>query len=214
MSTPVSQVVVAVATPPPAPTYNKMYETLVQGPDDAIGAFAYVEYKRHKIAFIKDVTTKTGGSPTPEQMATFDIQAGTQHQIDSYKATGQKLAAAFLEAGLREKIAEIEQDARDSAVGASVTVVGNAVAAVQATLREKRTLRGWAAEVAGNVAVMFLSILLIGGLYGAYTYTSKAIAKTEETAGFHSDTADNAPQQSDKNLNRKQPATEVSPASR
>jgi len=75
MSTPAGQA--AAGAPLAPPIYNKMYETLIQGPDDAVGAFAYVEYKRHKIAFIHDVRSKTGSPPTAAEMATFDIQAGS-----------------------------------------------------------------------------------------------------------------------------------------
>ena len=35
--------------------YNWVYKELVQGPDDVVGALAYVLYKQQKIAFIEQI---------------------------------------------------------------------------------------------------------------------------------------------------------------
>ena len=51
------------------PAYNWIYRQLVIDPNDAVGAFAYVLYKREKIEFIEATRQRHQRNPTPELRA-------------------------------------------------------------------------------------------------------------------------------------------------
>lgn len=188
------------------PTYNRLYEKLVHNESDLVGAFAYLEYKRAKIAYCKEIFAQTGKNPTDSEMTAFTTQAGTDHQINSYRVLGERLAEVFLRAGLEKKIKEIENDVRLSTVGVQMRDLGTTVDQIRRKLDEPWSLSKWANEVATYIAVAVLSILLIGGAYWAYANVAKFNEKVETVAGMHSG---NAKEDSSK---AKAPGSNSSPA--
>jgi hypothetical protein len=138
--------------------YNKVYESLVTGPDDAVGAFAYVLYKQHKVKFIKDFESRNRRLPTPEEMEAFHHQNCLDTQLQGYKERGETLAQAFLNAGLAEHISRIEDEVRMSALSERFK-------GVETRLDEKKNLTSWFRDIGTNVVVNILTVLVVGAIF-------------------------------------------------
>lgn len=159
------------------PAYNPIYERLVKGPDDAVGAFAYMLYKQHKVDYVISVQATHNRKPTEAEMTQFHQQNSLDTQIKSCTDRAEVLVQAFLNAGLEKRIGDIETDVRKSALGIRIENV-------QRTLDEKKTTRAWLAEVGGNLAVNLLTIIVIGFLVIGYKHLSSMNFFFEKNAGL------------------------------
>jgi len=137
--------------------HNKIYESLVQGPDDAIGAFAYVLYKQHKVEWMKDIHTRHQRTPTGQEVEFFHAENILPGMIEAYRKRGEALAIAFLEAGLEEKIIEIEESVKASSLAKRFE-------GVEMRLDDRKGVKGWFRDIGTNVMVNVLTILVIGAV--------------------------------------------------
>jgi hypothetical protein len=163
------------------PEYNQIYERLVDGPDDAVGAFAYVLYKQHKVEYVKNIKATLSRKPTDAEMEQFHQQNSLNTQINGYKDRAEVLVQAFLNAGLEKRIGDIETDVRKSELGVRIENV-------QRTLNEKKTIMSWFSEGCRTFAVNILTILVVGALVIGYKYISSINMSVEKNIGL-ADTA-------------------------
>lgn len=173
-----------VPSDPAAPTvdnlpatspYNWIYKELVNDPDDAVGAIAYVLYKRDKIALIEATIAAHGRAPTPDELKVFHKQTCDPAKIQAYRAHAQQLANAFLNSGLTQRMRDFENDIRES-------VLNQNVSAVLVELKSKKSLGAWFGDIVGNLGVNMLTIIVIGALLGGYQALAKFNANVERIA--------------------------------
>ncbi|MCY0913113.1 hypothetical protein [Massilia antarctica] len=158
-----------------ASPYNWIYKKLVTDPDDAVGAIAYVLYKRDKIAFIEATVSTHARLPTPDELKVFHTQTCMPAKIESYRAQAQQLAEAFLNAGLAQRMHDFEDEVRES-------VLNQNVSAVLVELKSKRSFMAWLGDIVGNLGVNMLTIIVIGALFGGYQALAKFNANVEKIA--------------------------------
>lgn len=152
--------------------HNHIYERLVAGPDDAVGAFAYVLYKQHKVAFVKNVFEARGRDPTDEEMVIFYQQVSLQSQLDGYRQRAQVLAANFLEDGLVEHIVRIGLELQESDFNRRLD-------RIEGKLDGKRSFWGWCAEVSANLLINIVTIIVIGAAVIGYKSLASFNSATE-----------------------------------
>lgn len=155
--------------------YNWIYKELVTSPDDAVGAIAYMLYKRDKIAFIEATHVTHRRAPTPDELKVFHNQTCNQLKIEAYRAHAEQLAEAFLNAGLKERIEQIEEEVRES-------VLNQSVQAITSELKARKGIWAWVGDVVGNLGVNIATILVIGALLGGYQAIAKFNANVEKIA--------------------------------
>lgn len=165
----------SAGTPPAASPYNWIYKELVDDPDDAVGAIAYVLYKRDKIAFIEATISTHRRVPTPDELKVFHTQTCEPAQIKAYRAQAQQLAEVFLNSGLTQRMREFENEIRES-------VLNQNVSAVLSELKSKKSLIAWFGDIVGNLGVNMLTIIVIGALLGGYQALAKFNANVEKIA--------------------------------
>lgn len=180
MDTPIAPA--GAASPCPAtqsddPAYNWIYRQLVIDPNDAVGAFAYVLYKREKIEFIEATRTRHQRNPSPEELCAFHMQTCTRARLDSYRKNAELLAQAFLNAALKARIEQYEIDVRES-------VLSKGLDAITAEMRAKKTWGQWARDVLGNLGLNVLTILVVGALLVGYQALGRFNASIEEAANL------------------------------
>lgn len=141
--------------------HNHVYERLVSSPDDAVGAFAYVLYKQHKVAFIRNILEQYARPPTDEEMAVFCQQSGLESQLEGYKARAQALAENFLANGLMEHVARISLELRESEFSRRFDVI-------ERKLDGRRGFWGWCAQVSANLLVNVVTIIVVGAAVIGY----------------------------------------------
>lgn len=132
----------------------KMYELLVQDPDDVLAALAYTAYKQHETEYIQGIKISTGVDPTEYQMDSFFHAASAPAQLAMYQSRAEALALAFIEATVDSRMRDIE-------INFDKTLVGRQLERIVDKQGEPRTWKGWLADSVGNLGVNFLSILLI-----------------------------------------------------
>ncbi|NHZ97830.1 hypothetical protein [Massilia sp. CCM 8734] len=165
----------AAGVSPAASSYNWIYKELVNDPNDAVGAIAYVLYKRDKIAFIEATISAHGRLPTPDELKVFHTQTCELTKIATYRAQAQQLAEAFLNAGVAQRMQEFEDEVRES-------VLNQNMSAVLAELKSKKNLLAWLGDIVGNLGVNILTIIVIGALFGGYQAMAKFNANVEKIA--------------------------------
>jgi hypothetical protein len=154
---------------------NWIYKELVNNPDDAVGAIAYVLYKRDKIAFIEATLSAHRRVPTSDELKVFHTQTCEPAKILAYRAHAQQLANAFLNSGLAQRMREFEDEIRES-------VLNQNVSAVLVELKSKKSLGAWFGDIVGNLGVNMLTIIVIGALLGGYQALAKFNANVEKIA--------------------------------
>ncbi|MDQ1816109.1 hypothetical protein RBA41_22690 [Massilia sp. CCM 9210] len=171
---------------PATSPYNWIYKELVNDPDDAVGAIAYVLYKRDKIAFIEATQSAHGRVPTPDELKVFHTQTCEPAKIRAYRAHAQQLANAFLHSGLAQRMREFEDEIRES-------VLNQNVSAVLLELKSKKSLGAWFGDIVGNLGVNMLTIIVIGALLGGYQALAKFNANVQKIANIPVTTETPAP---------------------
>lgn len=171
-------------------TYSSVYQRLTADPSDAIGVFAYIIYKQQKIEFYKSFG---GREPTKEELDRFNGIASLDTSIAVYRARGETLMRFFINAGLDELVENIEATTRRGVLYRKIESghldLQEKLAAVNETLREKRTIIGWVRDVSGNLLVNLVSIFVLGALLLGYRFSAELQQGAERKAGVSDPTA-------------------------
>ncbi|ELX11451.1 hypothetical protein Jab_1c00340 [Janthinobacterium sp. HH01] len=134
-----------------------IYQLLAQDCNDALAMFAYAAYKQHKSDVIEAILTKTGRPATEEDLAAFYLIASTPSMRAMYVQRAESMMNSFLRKTLQVRRRELESKFLS-------TKIGEQLQAIQAVQQRKRSWKGWAADVSGNLAVNFVTILVIAAL--------------------------------------------------
>jgi hypothetical protein len=176
-------------------TFNTVYQKLTGDPNDLVGAFAYIIYKQQKVDFCK---SSPNGTPSPEELKQFHAIASLDTSIAAYRAQGEAMAQAFLNASLDELVERTELDTRQDTlykyIGTVEAGLDGKLQALSDSLQAKRTIAGWARDVSGNLLVNLATILVIGSLVFGYKFLGELQQNTEKKAGIASpNSQDNSP---------------------
>lgn len=173
--------------------YNWVYKRLVQGPNDTVGALAYVLYKEQKIAFIEETLAKEGREPDDAELKAFHRTSLLEESVKGYLERAEILAENFLEAALEKKLLQAEIDLRKSITSEEIKQVkhdlSKQVDGVLTELTGQKGWLGWFKDIGSNLAVNFGTILLIGALITGYKWMGDWGDKTEEKSGVASATS-------------------------
>lgn len=135
-----------------------MYQLLAQEcSSEALAIFAYAVYKQHKAESLRAILEKNGKEATQVELETFYLSCCTQSMRKMYVQQAEKLMQQLVGKTLELRKRELEQDFLATKVGEQLEVI-------QANQHQKRSWRGWAADVSGNLAVNFVTILVIAAL--------------------------------------------------
>lgn len=157
--------------------YNQIYNRLVNGNNDAVGMFAYAIYKQQKIAFLESIRNTRNNEPTSEEIDAFHRTSMLELTINGYREQAEALVTAFLNEALNEKIEQIQDAAKES-------VIISHLNDIKLQVTEKRTLKGWLADVTSTVINNILTIALIGFIMFGYNQYSVLNQKTEQAVGL------------------------------
>src|SRR5471030_3049470 len=138
----------------PAPP--TMYELLVPDPDDVFAALAYATYKRHELEALAAIASATGAAPTQSDIDAVWHDHSPQ-MLSLYEDHAETLVNDFVEEALQARKSALESEF-------ATTTISQQLQLIQNELKKKRSWKGWAADVSGNLAVNFASILVIAGL--------------------------------------------------
>jgi len=141
--------------------YSRIYKLLVTDTSDAVGAIAYILYKRDKIACIEATLATHGRAPTADELKVFHPQSCMPAALEAYHTQANQLVEAFLNAALVPRMREFEDEVRES-------VLNQNMSAVLSELKSKKRFVAWAGDIVGNPGVNVLTILIIGALLGGY----------------------------------------------
>lgn len=172
------------------PSFSRMYELLIESPDDVAGAFAYMLYKAQKVEFVKHTFAKERRRPTTLELNLFHDHNCLPQRVGELKERGEVWAERFVTRGLASRITEIEASVRTSVLSADLETVRLGVDRIEKRLASRRTLRGWLADVGGNLVVNILTIALIGAVIAGYKFMSKATSDVEQTVGLSASVLD------------------------
>lgn len=165
-------------------TDNTVFQRLTADPNDAAGAFAYIAYKRQKLEFCKAFGDR---EPTREELAGFHTVAFLDTSIQAYRSQGQAIAESFFKASLDElaanAMAATFQHTLYRKIESGNVALGERLAAIAASLGEKRTLLGWLRDVSGNLMVNVVSIFVIGAVLLGYRFSAELQQGAERRAG-------------------------------
>lgn len=135
-----------------------MYQLLAQEcSSEALAIFAYAVYKRHKAESLRAILEKNGTEATQAELETFYLSCGTPSMRKMYVQQAEELMQQLVGKTLELRKRELERDF-------FATKIGEQLEIIQINQRQKRTWKGWAADVSGNLAVNFATILVIAAL--------------------------------------------------
>ncbi|NHQ87490.1 hypothetical protein HA050_15335 [Iodobacter sp. HSC-16F04] len=178
--------------------YSGVYKELVQGPDDVVGALAYVLYKQQKIAFIETINTDLNRPPSEDELRSFHTYTLLPETLQGFTDRAEALADQFLEIALATKlqqaetllrqsvtVEEIKRAASDTSreVSNAKQIIETKLDAVASELNGKKGFWGWMGDVGGNLAVNFGTILLIGIIIMGYQGLAGFTALFEKGTG-------------------------------
>lgn len=136
-----------------------MYQKLVSDPEDAVGMFAYIAYKRHKVEFRLSLN---GREPTQQELDDFHAFASLATSIASYRAQAAKLMTTLMSNALSELACDAKSEARQSVVYQQIEVVNAGLMGklnlIDSALQAKRTFAGWLRDIAGNLVVNLVTV--------------------------------------------------------
>ena len=134
-----------------------MYSLLVHDPDDVLTALAYTAYKSHELEVMRAIASETGLPPTQGDIDAFYRVSSSPTMLAMYVRQAEALTKTFLDEALKSRKSALEADFVS-------TAVGRRLIAIERKLVEKRSVRGWCADVGANLAVNFVTILVIAAL--------------------------------------------------
>ena len=150
-----------------------VYDQLVKGPNDFIGALAYSLYKQTKVKWLLNLQASNGGQdPTLVESKMFHDFNVLPAQLQGYKDRATALAATFLNVATQARLDELSADTVQSALADKFDTTHQVVAAELVSYRRelaaKRGIYGWMAEVGAALITNFLTIILVALI--AYGY--------------------------------------------
>ncbi|AMC34075.1 hypothetical protein [Janthinobacterium sp. B9-8] len=178
--------------------YSWVYKELVQGPDDVVGALAYVLYKQQKIAFLEKINTDLNREPSEDELRSFHTYTLLPETLQGFTDRAEALADQFLEIALATKLQQAETLLRQSVtveevkraaldtsreVNNAKQVLESKLDAVASELNGKKGFWGWVRDVGGNLAVNFGTILLIGMMIMGYQGLAHFTGLFEKSTG-------------------------------
>lgn len=165
---------------------HSIYQRLTSDPNDAIGLFAYIVYKRQKLEFCRSFG---GRELTREELANFYAVAMLDTSIEVYRARGETMMRAFLNLGLDEFVANTEAATRQRVsyqmIESGNLAVESKITAVSESLRERRTVGGWVRDVSGNLLVNLVTIFILGALLLGYRFSAELQQGVEKKTGIN-----------------------------
>jgi hypothetical protein len=153
-----------------------MYQLLVPNPSDALAALAYAAFKQHEVQVMDAIVSATGAPPTQLDIDGFYRAASAPAMLDMYEQHAQALMNAFLEETLESRRNVLETEFAS-------TKIGQQLLAIQEKQREKKGWKGWAADVSGNLAVNFVTILVIAALLFGFNGLDKMLGDFGRNSG-------------------------------
>jgi hypothetical protein len=138
-------------------TSTTMYKLLVHDPDDALAALAFTTHKQHEMEVMDGILSATGAPPSQSDIDAFYIAASTPSMLAMYEQRAEILLNTFLEEALKSRKQSLEMEFNS-------TRIGQQLQSIQEKQNDKMSWKGWAAEVSGNLAVNFVTILVIAAL--------------------------------------------------
>ncbi|MBB5367619.1 MULTISPECIES: hypothetical protein [unclassified Janthinobacterium] len=150
-----------------------VYDQLVSGPNDFIGALAYSLYKQTKVEWIIHLKAANGGvEPTSFEIQMFHDFNVLPAQLQGYKDRATALTVTFLSVATKERLDQLSTDTVQSALAAKFDATHQAVTveliSYRRELAAKRGIYGWLAEVGAALITNFLTIILVALI--AYGY--------------------------------------------
>jgi len=94
-------------------------------------------------------------------LATFAYAVYKQHKVEVMHAMYRLRAEAALQNFLDETLGSRKRELEENF---TTTKIGAQLQAIQMAQNQKRSWKGWAADVSGNLAVNFVTILVIAAL--------------------------------------------------
>lgn len=160
-----------------------VYDQLVTGPNDFIGALAYSLYKQTKVEWIINLKAANGGlEPTAAESMMFHDFNVLPAQLQGYKDRATALAATFLSVATQQRLDELSGDTLQSALANKFDATHQAVATELGSYRRelaaKRGIYGWMAEVGAALLTNFLTIVLVALIaygYGKFNAENSAV---------------------------------------
>lgn len=175
--------------------YNTIYEKLTADPNDLVGAFAYIIYKQQKVDYFKSFG---GRELRREEVESFHAIAALDTSIAAYRTQGEALAQTFLNASLDELVERTEAATRKDTLHRQIDTVhaglAARLAAISESLNARRTLSGWACDVAGNLLVNLVSIFVLGALLLGYRFCGELQQSAEKKVGVNAPGVDQGSQ--------------------
>lgn len=165
--------------------HNTIYEKLTADPNDPVGAFAYIIYKQQKVDYCKSFG---GRDLTRDELNTFHAIASLDTSITAYRAQGEAMAQAFLNASLDELVDRTEVATRQDILYTQMETVKagleGKLTLIHGTLDAKRTFAGWGRDIAGNLLVNLVSIFVLGALVLGYRFSGELQQGAENKVGL------------------------------
>jgi hypothetical protein len=135
-----------------------MYQLLTQEcSSEVLAIFAYTVYKQHKAESLSAIREKSGTEATQAELETIYLACCTPSMRKMYVQQAEELMQQLVGKTLELRKRELEQDFLATKVGEKLEVI-------HTNQQQKRTWKGWAADVSGNLAVNFVTILVIAAL--------------------------------------------------
>lgn len=136
---------------------TSMYELLVHDPNDVLAALAFTAYKQHEKQVMDQIELDSGAPPSKTDIDAFHYASSAPAMPAMYRQRAQTLMNKFLEESLKSRKQALE-------VEFTTTKISQQLQMILETQNIRRSWKGWAAEVSGNLAVNFITILVIAGL--------------------------------------------------
>lgn len=145
---------------------SRIYDLLVQGNEDVVGALAYALYKQHKIAYLRDFHAENGRPATDTDLVEFNRLAHLPQTLNGYKEQAERLVLDFLDNALAEKLEAAAADTVDSVIVEQVKQAKEVVQAdlqvINARLSESKGAKGWAKDIVTNLIVSIVTVTVVG----------------------------------------------------
>jgi hypothetical protein len=153
-----------------------MYELLAQDCSDVLAVFAYAAYKQHKVEVLNTILLQTGAPATQADLDTFFRTASTPSMRAMYVQQAETLMKRLVDRTLELRKRELEKSFL-------TTKIGEQLQAIQLTQHQKRSWKGWAADVSGNLAVNFVTILVIAALLFGFQGLEQMLGEFGRSSG-------------------------------
>lgn len=153
-----------------------MYQLLVPDPDDVLAALAYTAYKQHEVEAMTSLEAASGNPPTQAEIDGFYRAASTATMLEMYADRAEALINAFLAETLQSRESALENQF-------ATTEIGLQLKGIQEKQRERRTWKGWTADVGGNITVNFMTLIFVAALVFGYRQFDDWMSKLGHKTG-------------------------------